>query len=59
MQFMGLLDLPGPLFAWMDAGMSGVPGVLRLILWGTVAGAGSMWLYRAVSPQARIADSQA
>ena len=55
---MGLLDLPGPLLAWIDGLLSSVPSLLRLLLWGAAAGALSMWLYRAVSPQARIARSK-
>jgi hypothetical protein len=54
---MGLLDLPGPLFDGLDAALShliSAPG-LRLPLWGAAGGALSMWLYWALSPQARIA----
>ncbi len=55
---MGLMDLPAPLFSWVDAGMAPLPPYLRLVIWGIVAGAATMWLYRAVSPQASIARSK-
>jgi hypothetical protein len=57
---MGLLDLPAPLFAWTDGVLDGIaPATLRLILWGIVAGAASMALYWALSPQGRIAAVKA
>lgn len=51
----GLLDLPAPLFGWIDGLMSSLPTLLRLALWGALGGTVSMWLYRRVSPQQRIA----
>jgi hypothetical protein len=54
----GLLDLPAPLFQWIDGFLTDVPALLRLILWGTVGGALSMWLYGVISPQATIARSK-
>lgn len=52
---MGLLDLPAPVFAWVDAMIGGgLPPTARLILWGVVGGIVSMALYWALSPQARI-----
>ncbi|MGC3874323.1 hypothetical protein ACPF7Z_13760 [Halomonas sp. GXIMD04776] len=52
---MGLLDLPAPLFAAMDNGMAWVlPPSLRLVVWAAIAGAGTLLLYRALSPQTRI-----
>src|SRR5918999_2835086 len=54
---MALLDLPGPLFDWLDAALSQVitaPG-LRLALWGAAGAVLSMALYWALSPQQRIA----
>lgn len=52
---MGLLDLPAPLFAWIDGQLLGfLPPIGRLIVWSAVAALGSMELYRVLSPQARI-----
>jgi hypothetical protein len=57
---MGLLDLPAPLFAWLDlqAGTF-MPATLRLVLWALAASALSMLLYRQLSPQHRIAQIEA
>lgn len=53
---MGLFDLPAPLLAWLDAALAGfVPPLGRLAIWGVIGAVVSMLLYRAVSPQARIA----
>lgn len=53
---MGLLDLPGPLFAWLDAGLSAVlPPALTLAVWALLGAVLSMELYRLLSPQGRIA----
>lgn len=53
---MGLLDIPAPLFAGLDALLGYVlPPTARLIVWGVVAGVLSMLLYRWISPQRRIA----
>ncbi|PAU62061.1 hypothetical protein [Pseudomonas indica] len=52
---MGLLDLPAPLFAALDDGMALVfPPAARLLLWAALAGAGTLLLYRWLSPQAAI-----
>ena len=52
---MGLLDLPAPLFAWLDGALGGVmPATARLVLWGIAAAILSMALYRALSSQERI-----
>lgn len=57
---MGILDAPAPLFNWLDDQLAGLlPPVLRLLLWGVVAGVVSMLLYRAISPQASIARGKA
>ncbi|MEQ8966245.1 MAG: hypothetical protein RID91_10500 [Azospirillaceae bacterium] len=46
-------------FALADAAMAlALPGLARLLLWGVVAGAASMLLYRAVSPQRRLARTR-
>lgn len=52
---MGLLDLPAPLFAALDNGMALLlPAALRLVFWAAFAGAGTLLLYRLLSPQAAI-----
>lgn len=51
---MGLLDLPGPLFDAIDGWLTVLPPWLRVVLWGGVSGALSMWLYKLISPQQRI-----
>jgi hypothetical protein len=57
---MGLFDVPGPVLGWLDGLLEAVaPPVLRLVVWGAVAGILSMWLYRVLSPQARIAHGKA
>lgn len=55
---MGLLDLPAPLFAWLDGYLTMLPSAVRLTLWGVLAGAASMLLYGALSPQQRIAEGK-
>lgn len=55
---MGILDLPGPLLQWADSLMTILPTWMRLAAWGVVGGALSMWLYRLISPQQRIARSR-
>ena len=55
---MGLLDLPAPLFDSVDNLMTSLPTLIRLVIWGVAAGAFSMWLYRRISPQDRIARSR-
>lgn len=57
---MGLLDLPAPLFAWVDGLLGGLASPsLRLVLWGLIAAALSMGLYWLLSPQERIARAKA
>lgn len=52
---MGILDLPAPLFAVVDQVMAmGLPATVRLILWAAIGGAGTLGLYRLLSPQAKI-----
>lgn len=52
---MGLLDIPAPLFAWLDQLLGGVlPASARLALWGIAAAILSMGLYRVLSSQERI-----
>jgi hypothetical protein len=57
---MGLLDLPAPLFDFVDRSLLGaLPPVLRLILWAVAGSAASLALYRWLSPQRRIAAAKA
>ncbi len=53
----GLLDVPGYLLGPLDhlLGTAGVPALVRVLLWGGVAGYLGMWIYRRVSPQERLA----
>jgi hypothetical protein len=52
---MGLLDLPGPLFGLIDQLLAGfLPGLVRLIAWGILAGWLTMVVYRRLSNQERI-----
>jgi len=56
---MGLLDVPGPVFAGVDTLMAhALPPVARLALWGLAAALLSMEFYRWLSPQARIAAAR-
>jgi hypothetical protein len=55
---MGLLDLPAPLFAWLDQMLGVVPATARLALWGVFAAAVSMLLYWRLSPQRQIAATR-
>jgi hypothetical protein len=54
----GLLDLPGFLLGPADRMLEAVlvPALIRVFLWGALAGYAGMWLYRRRSPQQRIAE---
>ena len=53
---MGLLDLPAPLFDWVDNRLlSMLPPLARIVLWAVVAAVASLAIYRLFSPQRRIA----
>lgn len=57
---MGLLDLPAPLFDFVDRSLLGaLPPLARLILWAIAGAAVSLALYRLLSPQRRIAQAKA
>ncbi|WP_136067766.1 hypothetical protein [Modicisalibacter radicis] len=52
---MGLFDLPGPFFGAIDAAMAmALPAGWRLACWAALAGAGTLMLYKVMSPQQRI-----
>jgi hypothetical protein len=52
---MGLFDLPAPLLGFVDELLGTVlPAVVRILLWGVLAGWLTMLLYRALSNQERI-----
>lgn len=55
---MELLQLPAPLFGWIDGLLTVAPASVRLMVWGAAAGIFSMSLYRTLSPQAHIARSK-
>lgn len=54
----GVLDLPGFLLGPIDdlLGLLHVPAIVRVILWGILAGYASLWIYRRISPQQRIGE---
>lgn len=57
---MGLFDLPAPLFGAIDSVLSlALPPVLRLVLWGILAGWLTMVLYRRLSNQEKIQQLKA
>jgi hypothetical protein len=56
---MGIFDWPAPLFAGVDGLMHFLPPAFRVALWAIVGAALSMAIYRAMSPQRRIAVAQA
>ncbi|MCX2721305.1 hypothetical protein [Roseibium salinum] len=56
MTAMGILDLPGPVFTWLDQWLSLLlPPVASIAFWGFLCAMASMELYRLLSPQAVIA----
>jgi hypothetical protein len=56
----GLLDLPAPLFVWLDGSLSGFASpTLRLVIWGVIGAVLSMGAYWLLSPQKRIAQAKA
>lgn len=56
---MGLFNLPEPVFALIDMALAAaLPPALRLIIWAAIAGAGTLLLYRLLSPQRAIAEAK-
>lgn len=56
---MGLFDLPAPLFNVLDSAMAAVmPAMLRLAVWALIAAVVTMFLYKLLSPQARIGQAK-
>lgn len=54
---MGILDLPAPLFGAVDGLLEGfLPPLIRLVLWGILAGWLTMIVYRRLSRQDRIGE---
>ncbi|MEE8339402.1 MAG: hypothetical protein V3R56_04610 [Xanthomonadales bacterium] len=54
---MGLFDVPAPLFAAIDGVLAmALPSVLRLMLWGILAGWLTMVVYRRLSNQEKIGE---
>lgn len=52
---MGLLNLPQPLFEWVDQGLAAfLPPAVRLLLWALLGALLAMELYRLLSPQTRL-----
>lgn len=57
---MGLFDLPAPLLGAIDQLLSPLmPAVIRLVLWGVLAGWLTMLIYRRLSNQQRISELKA
>ena len=57
---MGLLDLPAPLFGIIDGALAmAMPPVLRLVIWGILAGWLTMIVYRVFSDQEKIGTLKA
>ncbi len=53
----GVFDWASPILAWLDHYLLGwLPAALRVVLWGLLSALGSMWLYKAISPQKRLAQ---
>lgn len=52
----GLLDLPAPLFDWVEGWLaaSRLPAIVHVFAWGIFAGWISMWIYRRTSHQDRL-----
>jgi hypothetical protein len=54
---MGLFDLPSPLLNFLDEHLFGfLPPVVRILIWAAIGALVSMELYRALSPQAKVAE---
>lgn len=53
---MGVLDLPSPLLAWLDAALGFLPGLLRLGVWALLSAVATMWLYHRFSRQDQLAE---
>ncbi|MEQ9150852.1 MAG: hypothetical protein RIF42_00980 [Parvibaculaceae bacterium] len=56
---MGLFDFPAPLFGAVEALLQPLPPAARLALWAAVAAGLSMWLYKLLSPQKKLAEAEA
>jgi hypothetical protein len=56
---MGLFDLPAPLFRLLDALLSPLPAAARLVVWALAGAALSMWLYKLLSPQRKLVETEA
>ena len=60
MTAVGFLDLPQPLFDFVDGAVLGsLPPLVRLILWAIAAAVLSLAIYRWLSPQRRITEAKA
>ena len=51
---MGFFDLPAPIFSLLDRLLVFLPDLVKLIIWGLVAGYGTMWLFKRFSNQEKI-----
>jgi len=54
------MDTPLSIFSWLDSQLARVlPLALRIVVWGAAAAFVSMEIYRALSPQKRIRETEA
>ncbi|MDP1625701.1 hypothetical protein [Parvibaculum sp.] len=56
---MGFFDLPSPLFRLLDMPLAPLPPAFRLVVWALVASLLSMWLYKILSPQKKLVETEA
>jgi hypothetical protein len=52
----GALEILNPILALVDGALDWTSATIRLLLWGVIAGAASMGLYRLLSPQGRLRE---
>lgn len=53
---MGLLDLPSPVFAFVDRWLFFLPDLVAIAFWALLSALGSMWLYHRFSKQEELAE---
>lgn len=53
---MGLLDLPSPIFAFVDRWLFFLPDLALIAFWALLSAIGTMWLYHRYSRQDELAD---
>lgn len=53
---MGLLDLPSPIFAFVDRWLFFLPDLAAIAFWALLSAIGTMWLYHRYSKQDELAE---